>query len=159
MIQTQKVPPVFETNVASDITIVADQEAFFADAATPTHPPHRWIQAKYITRLTKVLAIRDRELHVEEITGAAMALDEVVDIFNRVNSGGTKLSKGDLALARICATWPEARDTMNAKLGEWRESGFHFRLDWLLRVTNAVLTGEAEFTALRVVDRHEFERA
>ena len=46
MMQTQKVPPVFETNVASNITIVADQEAFFADATTPTHPPHRWIQAK-----------------------------------------------------------------------------------------------------------------
>lgn len=114
-------------------------------------------QAEYITRLTNVLAIRDRELHVEEITGAAMTLDEVVDIFNRVNSGGTKLSKGDLALARICATWPEARDTMNAQLEEWREDGFHFRLDWLLRVTNAVLTGEAEFTALRGLDRHGFE--
>ena len=46
MMQTQKVPPVFETNVASNITIVADQEAFFADAATHTHPPHRWIQAE-----------------------------------------------------------------------------------------------------------------
>ncbi len=39
MIQTQKVPPVFETNVTSNITIAADQEAFFADATTPTHPP------------------------------------------------------------------------------------------------------------------------
>ena len=38
MMQTQKVPPVFETNVAINITIVADQEAFFADATTPTHP-------------------------------------------------------------------------------------------------------------------------
>jgi hypothetical protein len=28
--------------------------------------------------------------------------------FNRVNSGGTDLSKGDLALARICAEWPQA---------------------------------------------------
>ena len=46
MMQTQKVPPVFETNVTSNTTIVADQEAFFADATTPTHPPHRWIQAK-----------------------------------------------------------------------------------------------------------------
>ena len=45
MMQTQKVPPVFETNVAINTTIVADQEAFFADAATPTHPPQRWIQA------------------------------------------------------------------------------------------------------------------
>ena len=34
-----------------NITIVADQEAFFADATTPTHPPHRWIQAKFFDAL------------------------------------------------------------------------------------------------------------
>jgi hypothetical protein len=34
------------------------------------------------------------------------ALDVVVDIFNLVNNGGTKLSEGDLALAKICV-WPE----------------------------------------------------
>ena len=113
-------------------------------------------QAQYISRLTHVLAIRDRELPVEEITGAAMTIDEVVDIFNRVNSGGTKLSKGDLALARICATWPEARDAMNDKLDQWSAVGFKFKLDWLLRVTNALLTGEAEFAALRDADRDDF---
>ena len=59
------------------------------------------------------------DLHVEEVTGADKTLDVVVDIFNQVNSGGTKLSKGDLALAKICADWPEARDTMKAKLKEW----------------------------------------
>ena len=48
MMQTQKVSPVFETNVDINITIVADQEAFFADAATPTHAPHRWIQAQLL---------------------------------------------------------------------------------------------------------------
>ena len=55
MMQTQKVPPVFETNVTSDTTIVADQEAFFADATTHTHPPHRWIQAKATIELRLVL--------------------------------------------------------------------------------------------------------
>ena len=34
----------------------------------------------------------------------------IVDIFNQVNSGGTKLSKGDLALAKIGAEWPQARE-------------------------------------------------
>ncbi len=61
-------------------------------------------------------------LHVEEVTGADKTLDVVVDIFNRVNSGGTKLSQGDLALAKICADWPEARDQMKAKLTEWARS-------------------------------------
>ena len=41
--------------------------------------------------------------------GADKTIDVVVDIFNRVNSGGTKLSKGDLALAKICADGPRAR--------------------------------------------------
>jgi hypothetical protein len=62
-----------------------------------------------------------------------------------VNSGGTKLSKGDLALAKICAEWPDARSEMKTRLGGWRNAGYDFNLDWLLRCVNTVLTGEAKF--------------
>ena len=103
---------------------------------------------EYIGRLSKLLGITDIDLHVEEVTGADKTLDVVVDIFNRVNSGGTKLSKGDLALAKICADWPEARDTMKARLQGWAEAGYHFNLDWLLRSVNTTLTGEAKFQFL-----------
>ena len=72
----------------------------------------------------------------------------VVDIFNQVNSGGTKLSKGDLALAKICAEWPDARDEMKKSLKGWAASGYHFNLDWLLRSVNTALTGEAKFSFL-----------
>jgi hypothetical protein len=112
----------------------------------------------YVGRLSRLLGITDVDLHVEEVTGADKTLDVVVDIFNKVNSGGTKLSKGDLALAKICADWPEARDTMKTKLKEWGQAGYHFNLDWLLRSVNTVLTGEAKFqflhdkTALDVQD-------
>lgn len=99
-------------------------------------------------RLSRLLAICDLDLHVEEITGADKTLDVVVDIFNRVNSGGTKLSKGDLALAKICADWPEARDAMKAKLKVWNDADYRFNLDWLLRSVNTVLTGEAKFQFL-----------
>lgn len=102
----------------------------------------------YIGRLSRLLSITDIELHVEEVTGADKSLDVVVDIFNRVNSGGTKLSKGDLALARICADWPEAREQMKAKLKVWADAEYHFNLDWLLRSLNTVLTGEAKFSHL-----------
>lgn len=103
---------------------------------------------EYVGRLSRLLAITDVELHVEEVTGTDKTLDVVVDIFNKVNSGGTKLSKGDLALAKICADWPEARDTMKVKLKEWTGAGYHFNLDWLLRSVNTVLTGEAKFQFL-----------
>lgn len=102
----------------------------------------------YAARLSQLLGVMDIDLHVEEITGDDKTLDVVVDIFNRVNSGGTKLSKGDLALAKICAHWPEAREKMKAKLKEWEKADFEFTLDWLLRSVNTVLTGEAKFQFL-----------
>ena len=104
--------------------------------------------SEYIGRLGKLLSIADIELHDEEVTGADKTLDVVVDIFNRVNIGGTKLSKGDLALAKVCAEWPDARDTMKAKLREWEKAGYEFTLNWLLRSVNTILTGEAQFSYL-----------
>lgn len=111
----------------------------------------------YVGRLSRLLGITDIDLHIEEVTGADKTLDVVVDIFNQVNSGGTKLSKGDLALAKICADWPEARDTMKAKLKEWARADYHFNLDWLLRSVNTVLTGEAKFQYLHEKSAEEVQ--
>lgn len=102
----------------------------------------------YGAKLAGLLAISEIELHVEEVTGTDKTLAVVVDIFNEVNSGGTKLTQGDLALAKICAEWPEGREKMKAKLNEWATHGYSFTLDWLLRSVNAVLTGEAKFLHL-----------
>jgi len=111
----------------------------------------------YVGRLSRLLGIVEVDLHHEEATGPDKTLDVVVDIFNRVNSGGTKLSKGDLALAKICADWPDARDTMKAKLREWNKVGFQFNLDWLLRSVNTVLTGEAKFQFLHEKSAEEIQ--
>ena len=108
-------------------------------------------------RLSTLLGITEIDLHVEEVTGADKSLDVVVEIFNRVNSGGTKLSKGDLALAKICAEWPDARNQMKAKLEEWEDAGYYFDLDWLLRSVNTVLTGEARFVHLHNKTAPEIE--
>jgi uncharacterized protein with ParB-like and HNH nuclease domain len=64
--------------------------------------------------LNTIDGIKNIELHIEKVVGEDKSVDMVVDIFSRVNSGGTKLSKGDLALAKICATWPEARQEMKS---------------------------------------------
>ena len=111
-------------------------------------PEHAARAGDYAGRLSKLLAIAEKQFHIEEVTGTDKTLDVVVDIFNRVNSGGTKLSKGDLALAKICADWPDARDTMKDSIARWRHEGYNFTLDWLLRSVNTVLTGEAKFQYL-----------
>lgn len=114
---------------------------------------------KYSGRISRILGVLDIDLHTEEVTGEDKTLDVVVDIFNRVNSGGTKLSKGDLALAKICADWPGGRDVMKGKLKEWEASGYHFNLDWLLRSVNTVLTGEARFHYLHEKGADEVKEA
>ncbi len=121
------------------------------------HPELQPRMSEYMGRVNRLLGILNVDLHVEEVTGQDKTLDVVVDIFNRVNSGGTKLSKGDLALAKICASWPGARASMKEKLHEWSDAGFHFNLDWLLRSVNTVLTGEANFKFLHDKSAAEIE--
>ena len=111
----------------------------------------------YTARLNRVANIKDVELYVEDVTGEDKTVDVVVDIFNRVNSAGTTLSKGDLALAKVCASWPEARTEMRRSLSNWGESGFNFKLEWLLRCVNSILTGQALFPALARVSPEEFQ--
>ena len=115
--------------------------------------------SSYITKLNAIDSIKETDFHVDEVTGDDKNVDVVVDIFNKVNSGGTKLSKGDLALAKICGQWPDARKSMQAKLAKWRNAGFHFKLEWLLRCVNAVATGEARFAALHRVDVVAFQQS
>jgi hypothetical protein len=113
----------------------------------------------YLKRLSELSNILKREFHLEKIVGKDKTTDVVVDIFNRVNSGGTKLSKGDLALAKISAKAPELRNKMRDDLVTWEENGYHFTLDWLLRNVNAVATGRSQFLHLDDVHITDFEKA
>jgi len=112
---------------------------------------------EFIDRLSRIDKIKDIDLHIEKVTGEEKTVDVVVDIFNRVNSGGTTLSKGDLALAKVCAGWPEARAQLNAELKRWRESGYNFKIELLLRSITTTLTGEAMFSALGSVESQTFQ--
>ena len=110
----------------------------------------------YINRLNAIDTIKQIDLHIEDVAGEDKTVEVVVDIFNRVNSGGTKLSKGDLALAKICAESPDARSEMKARLSKWKTAGFSFKLEWLLRCVNAIIKGEALFMHLDKVKPAEF---
>ncbi|MEU4376949.1 GmrSD restriction endonuclease domain-containing protein [Pseudonocardia alni] len=127
--------------------------------ALAAHPDTAEDFPTYAERIQQLRNVLEKDFHVEAITGADKTVDVVVDIFNRVNSGGTKLSKGDLALARICSEWGEARPTMRRNLDRWAAGGFHFTADWLLRTVNAVATGRAPFSALEDVSSADFEHS
>jgi uncharacterized protein with ParB-like and HNH nuclease domain len=65
----------------------------------------------HLAKFNKLDTIRNYTYHLDEVTDKPV--EEVVTIFNLVSSSGTELSKADLALARICVGWPEARDTLD----------------------------------------------
>jgi len=141
-----------------------DVSRLFLNGKTGIHPLIKDIESRgvnvsecygdYYNRLSTLLAIDENIIIVDLIVGEDKTLDVVIDIFDRVNSKGTKLSDGDLALATISAEWPEARESMQSALAEWEEAGYNFNLDWLLRVMNAVISGKANFDNLRNAPRN-----
>lgn len=115
---------------------------------------------KYLTKLNNLYNnITQKELPIEEVVGEDKSLDIVVEIFNNLNSGGTKLSKGDLALAKICAKWPNARREMRNILDRLKNAGYDFKLEWLLRCITVFLTSKAYFSELEQIKIEEFKTA
>ena len=114
---------------------------------------------RYQQRLMTLRDIGEIDLHIEEIAGDNRSVDEVVEIFNRVNSGGTKLSSADLALARLCAHSPRVRNELRRLLNGWEQAQFSFRQEWLLRCATAVATNQASFNSLKDVSVSEFDAA
>lgn len=150
------------TKMAGDPTWVNVTELFHKgpfEYLTAFPDVDRAVLNTYLERLNRIKEIENRQFNQEKITGAGKTVDDVVDIFNKVNSGGTKLSKGDLALAKLCAEWPEARKELRDNLDRWRKAGFKFSLDWLLRNATAVATGRALFSSLSDVSASEFQTA
>ncbi len=111
-----------------------------------------------IDKLNRLDGIKKLDIHVQTVSGEDKNIDVVVEIFNNVNSGGTKLSKGDLALAKICGAWPDARDEMKKVLQKYRNAGYDFTLDWLLRCVTVYITGQPYFSFLGNVGTDEFKK-
>lgn len=67
--------------------------------------------------------------------------DDVVEVFIRANSGGTRLGKSDLLFSLLSARWEVADEKMDDLLGALNAHGFAFDRDFVLK-TCLVLLGE-----------------
>lgn len=99
-----------------------------------------------IDKLTKLDDIKKYPYYSRTLTEPDM--ERVVEIFNLVNSAGTRLSKSDLALAHVAASWPEARETFKEARAKFAAYGFDFGLDFFTRATSTVATGSALYEPL-----------
>ena len=73
------------------------------------------------------------------------SIDGAIDVFDRVNSKGTKLTDAELVLTHITGRWPQARRVMKEKIIGIQKIGFDLNLDLLTRMMVVSLTKSALF--------------
>lgn len=107
---------------------------------------------KNINRLLKKL--NDRQL-VSYFRIIDKDLDDILDIFVRVNSGGTVLSKSDLLFSTLVAHWEDGRDQVERLIDDMNgEDGtFNFGTDFLMRTCLFLVDAPMTFKV------HTFDRA
>lgn len=123
------------------------------------NPERRMFLFNYLDVLNKLNNIKETDLYISNVTGEDKTIDVVVEIFNNVNTGGTKLNKGDLALAKICSMWPDARSEMKKYLKQLQSAGYYFSLEWLLRCVTVYMTGRPYFAELDKYSIDDFKDA
>lgn len=81
---------------------------------------------KQLRCLNRLDQMRSYDYAIEIIpkSGDEIETDEIVRIFNLVNSSGMTLSKADLALAHLCASWSDARQSLRSTHRRFADEGF-----------------------------------
>lgn len=124
-------------------------------AATDTHSAFE-IAQQLNDNLNRLRRIRDIDLPVQYVPPDA-SLEEAVDIFDRVNSQGTKLTDAELALTHVTSKWPEARRNMKKKMESLTQKHFAFDLTFMTRALTVVVCKRALFETIHSVKRPELE--
>ena len=135
---------------AINVFAIAKQQATRDDEAFP-------LAQRYNENLNQLRNIREMDMPVLNVPPDA-TIGDAIDIFDRVNSLGTKLTEADLALTHVTGTWPHARRKMKDKIEELSESHFYFDLTFTTRALTAVVTKRALFPSIHDRPREELER-
>lgn len=80
-----------------------------------------------------------------QLVPADATLDEAIDVFDRVNSLGTRLTQAELALTHVTGKWPYARRAVKAKIDQFKPRQFYFDLTFMTRALVCAVTGHALF--------------
>jgi uncharacterized protein with ParB-like and HNH nuclease domain len=71
--------------------------------------------------------------------------DDVVEVFIRANSGGTRLGKSDLLFSLLSSSWDDADDKMEDLLAKMNSQGFNFTRDFVLKACLTLLNQGARY--------------
>jgi len=109
---------------------------------------------QFIINLTKLQNIREKDIPVQIVPSHA-TIDDSIDIFDLVNSQGTKLTDAELALTHITGKWTEARREMKREINELKKRNFYFDLTFMTRALTGVVTKRALFETIHNKQKDE----
>ena len=90
----------------------------------------------------------------EQTVPSDASLDEAIDIFDRVNSQGTKLTDAELALTHVTSKWSTARREMKEKIEELDKRHFYFDLSFMMRALTGVTMERALYETIHTADKN-----
>lgn len=100
--------------------------------------------------------VNDDNMNFQELDGIdnpdAYQVDDIVEIFIRANSGGTKLGKSDLLFSLLTSSWDEADGSMESLLEDLNQGGFAFDRDFVLKTCLTVLGKGARYEVAKFRD-------
>ena len=105
----------------------------------------------YSDNLTKLCNTLEKDYPVQIVPPDA-DIDAAIDVFDRVNSLGTKLTDAELALTHITGKWAKARQVMKAKINELEAKGFTFDLTFMVRCLVGVVHERALYETIHRTD-------
>lgn len=105
---------------------------------------------KIVSRFISTFKVNS-PIHLQEM-GSKFSYDDVLTVFERVNSGGTKLSKSDLLFSIVTSRIPDLEERFRAMVEELNNGGrFDFNTDFVIKTAFVVFDKRAkyEFEKLR----------
>lgn len=102
---------------------------------------------RFNDNLNRLRNILEKDYPIQTVPSSA-GIDEAIDVFDRVNSLGTKLTDAELALAHITGKWPQARQVMKDKIANLETKRFAFDLTFMVRSLTGVVNGRALFETI-----------
>ena len=99
---------------------------------------------RYTNNLNALKHVAEMTLPVQTVPSDAL-IHEAINIFDRVNNQGTKLSDAELALTHVTGKWSQARREMKAKINDLDTQGFYFNLTFMTRALTVIVKQRALF--------------
>lgn len=78
--------------------------------------------------------------------------DDIVEIFIRANSGGTRLDKSELLFSLLVSSWDDANENMTVLLEDLNRDGYRFGRDFILKTCLVIFNKGASYEVAKFRD-------